>query len=128
MHAVDEAVERAMRATGTGSRRGTDRAAGARTDEKFSPRPAELHFPLGGPRFRPCLEDVMEMLIDEFGVDHQQDAKAALLAGRKGTQLAAAVRDSPETVARVLVDELGYEVTPPEGNHPPDRDDKLTGL
>jgi hypothetical protein len=29
---------------------------------------SELHFPLGGHRFRPCLEDVLHMVILEFGV------------------------------------------------------------
>ena len=28
-----------------------------------------LHFPLGGSRFRPCLEDLLEMLVSELGVD-----------------------------------------------------------
>lgn len=31
----------------------------------------DLHFPVGGPRFRPVLEDVLEMLIEEFGVKPQ---------------------------------------------------------
>jgi hypothetical protein len=44
-----------------------------------------LHFPVGGTRFRPCLEDVLEMLIVELGVDplpNRATALAALAEGR----------------------------------------------
>lgn len=75
-----------------------------------------LHFPLGGTRFRPCLEDVLQMLIQEFGVDAQPDWEPRLRTGRvqwRRTQLAAAVRDCPEEAVRVLVEHLGYSVEVP---------------
>lgn len=74
-------------------------------------RLSELHFPTGGHRFRPCLEDVLEMLRVEFKLDvgnskWQQHLRAARENWRR-TQLAAAVRDCPDEALRVLVDEYG---------------------
>ncbi|MDQ4501516.1 hypothetical protein [Sinomonas sp. ASV322] len=77
------------------------------------PRSDELHFPLGGHRFRPCLEDVLEMLITELGVDHPDAARAALRAGRESwrrTQTRSVVRDAPSEAIAALED-LGYEVS-----------------
>ena len=72
---------------------------------------AELHFPLGGPRFRPCLEDVVELLIVEFGVDSGDDWRIAIQEGRRARrekQLRTAVWDDPETARAALAqfDEL----------------------
>ncbi|CAM2897343.1 hypothetical protein ACSL103130_06515 [Actinomyces slackii] len=71
-----------------------------------SPRGLQmLHFPLGGARFRPCLEDVIEMLIREFGVDAQLNWEERIKSGRiawRHIQLAAAVRDDPETARSAL--------------------------
>ena len=74
-------------------------------------RLSELHFPTGGHRFRPCLEDVLEMLRVEFKLDvdngkWQQHLRTARENWRR-TQLAAAVRDCPDEALRVLVDEYG---------------------
>lgn len=88
---------------------------------------ANVHFPLGGHRFRPCLEDVLQLLIEEFGVDSQQGAQSAIEKGRidwRRRQLAAATRDAPDTAARVL-DELGYTIKPPVGGHPAERSSRL---
>lgn len=87
------------------------------------PRMSELHFPLGGSRFRPPLEDVLHMLVEEFGVDAADEWRQHLADGRESwrrTQTKAAVRDSPEDAASVLRD-LGYRVDHPDGG-PPDRD------
>jgi hypothetical protein len=76
------------------------------------PRIAEVHFPLGGPRFRPCLEDVLAMIREEFGIDTAADWAAVVNKGRRQwrlVQIAAAVRDCPEEAARVLR-ELHYTV------------------
>jgi hypothetical protein len=43
---------------------------------------AELHFPVGGARMRPCLEDVLAFVLYEFGVDQLPDAHPALLRSR----------------------------------------------
>lgn len=67
-----------------------------------------IHFPLAGARFRPCLEDVIELLINEFGVNAQPGWQNAIRCGRiawRHIQLAAAVRDDPET-ARSALQEL----------------------
>jgi hypothetical protein len=76
-----------------------------------------LHLPLGGERFRPCLEDVLEFVIVELGVDrHAATWRTAVEDGREAwrrKQLASAVRDSPDQAAKTLVG-LGYEVTPPD--------------
>jgi hypothetical protein len=79
-------------------------------------RMSVFHFPLGGHRFRPCLEDVLEALILEFGVDRQGGWKAAVDEGREAwrrTQLKAAIRDAPSDAAEVL-EMLGWKLTPPE--------------
>ena len=92
----------------------------------------DLHFPVGGSRFRPALEDVLEMLIEEFGVQPVGSVKAArktLADAREDwrrTQVATVVRDAPSEAAATL-EELGYTVTPPT---PPvqDKSDKLRAL
>lgn len=79
-----------------------------------------LHMPVGGSRFRPCLEDVVEFLITELRVDACDGWRAAVEAGRerwRRTQLNAVVRDLPEVAAEQLRN-LGYEVRSPD--RPPD--------
>jgi hypothetical protein len=86
------------------------------------PRLAEYHFPTGGHRFRPCVEDVFEMLITQFRVDALPDWQEAVAEGRKewrDKQLMSAVRDAPETAAKVLR-RLGYPVGTPTGGPPSD--------
>lgn len=79
------------------------------------PRVATLHFPLGGHRFRPAFEDVLEMLVREFGLDTRDGWREALDEGRRRwreVQLRAAVRDDPGSAAAVLGD-LGWSVAAP---------------
>lgn len=79
------------------------------------PRVSTLHFPLGGHRFRPSFEDVLEMLVREFGLDTRPGWRAAVCAGRtrwRAVQLRAAVRDDPAGAAEALVD-LGYAIRQP---------------
>jgi hypothetical protein len=74
-----------------------------------------LHIPVGGSRFRPCIEDVIEFLIRECRFDSVAGWEDTLTAGRarwRGYQAAAVARDFPEEAARTLHD-LGYVVTPP---------------
>lgn len=92
------------------------------------PRLANVHFPVGGPRMRPCVEDVLQMLISEFRVDTEPAAQAVLDGGRarwRRHQIGASVRDAPEEAARVLR-ALGYHVTEPDSGPPPERLDRLT--
>lgn len=68
-----------------------------------------LHFPLGGARFRPCLEDLLEFVIREFGIDTVPGWEDVISVGRiswRHIQLVAAVRDDPDT-ARIALSELG---------------------
>lgn len=79
------------------------------------PRVSSLHFPLGGHRFRPCLEDVLEFLIREFGLETRESWQSALQASRvtwRERQLKAAIRDDPETAVAALR-AAGYSIGPP---------------
>jgi len=60
--------------------RGRARTAAVRRGQV--PRVSTLHFPLGGHRFRPSFEDVLEMLVREFGLDTRPGWRAAVCAGR----------------------------------------------
>ncbi|MEP9381119.1 hypothetical protein [Nocardioides sp. KR10-350] len=62
------------------------------------------------------MEDVLQMLITEFGVDTQPDAQQVIEEGRarwRRRQTAAIVRDAPAEAVRVLREELGYQVIEP---------------
>lgn len=105
--------------------------AGARrrstSDIMRGARMATLHFPVGGSRFRPCLEDVLQMLSSEFGAECGDDWAATLARSRdeyRRNQLAAATRDCPSEAARTLR-AMGYEVHPPAEGQRPDRTEQL---
>lgn len=103
-----------------------------RTEPGYLPTIQDLHFPLGGHRFRPCLEDVLTMLADEFGLDRHPDAFARWDEGRarwRKRQLGSAVRDDPQTAVRSLR-ALGYTVdwTGTAGAEPGTREDRLRSL
>lgn len=94
-------------------------------------RLATFHFPVGGPRFRPALEDVVEVLVREFGLDTNPGWEAVVRRGRNSwreKQLRAAVRDDPESAADTLR-RLGYSVTWPAGRDTPvPRHDRINAL
>lgn len=77
---------------------------------------ARIHLPvgpIGGRRFRPTLEDVIEFLIVEGLVDHRKGWKAALDKTRQPfqeLQLKAAVRKNQQLAIEALTEE-GWEVT-----------------
>ncbi|GAA1263180.1 hypothetical protein GCM10009589_14610 [Arthrobacter pascens] len=80
-----------------------------------APRLSQLHIPTRGHRFRPCLEDLVQMVIFEFGVDTRENWSEAIEYGRmlwKDNQLASAVRDNPGKAAEQL-QRMGFSVTPP---------------
>ena len=126
-HGQHPELEAAMRECGDSSERAKARKRGRRQVYLH-----DLHFPVGGPRFRPALEDVLEMLIEEFGVKPVRSVRAArkaLADGREDwrrKQVATVVRDAPSRAAEALR-ELDYEVIAPE---PPkgDKPDKLRAL
>jgi len=129
VHAHRDALAYVM--TMCGDKSGRARRRGKELARGVPPRLSDLHLPVGGARFRPCLEDVLEMLINEMGVDAPPRAQAALRAGReewRRDQLRAAVRDSPEVVAQVLEDQFGYAITRPAAGSPPDRLERLQAI
>lgn len=76
---------------------------------------SKLHFPTGGERFRPSLEDLLQFLIQECGFDARSDWKEALGTHRerwRRLQLRTAVRDLQQDAADVLR-ENGWSVAPP---------------
>jgi hypothetical protein len=77
---------------------------------------SSVHIPVGGTRFRPCLEDFIQFLICECKFDAQPGWRKHVEAGRERwrcRQAAAVVRDVPEEAARVLR-ALGYAVEAPD--------------
>ena len=75
----------------------------------------DFHFPLGGERFRPCLEDFLHALIYEFGIDHEPGWQEVLEHGREQWRLrqtAAVVRDAPAAAVNTLR-KMGYSISPP---------------
>ncbi|CAN5271098.1 hypothetical protein BH23ACT9_BH23ACT9_09340 [soil metagenome] len=68
----------------------------AYTGKLRPPRVQELHIPVGGKRFRPTLEDVIEFAVNDLAVDPKDGWRTVIAAGREGwteRQTAAAVRD-----------------------------------
>jgi hypothetical protein len=89
-----------------------------------------LHFVVGGPRFRPCLEDILEMLALEFDVHGAPGWREVLAQGRakwRCIQSRAVARDCPSAAVAALTD-LGYTVTLPDTGAVPDRFDRMTAL
>lgn len=81
---------------------------------------SKLHLPVGGERFRPCLEDVVEFLIRDCGVDHVGGWRQAVEDGRerwRRRQFKTSVRDLQEEAANVLRDH-NWTVTPPDDGIP----------
>ena len=83
-----------------------------------------LHFPVGGRRFRPTLEDFLIFLNDEdLYTDWDQGWKQVLdesLSQWELLQARSTARNHPYEAARIL-QSLGYQVAPPSpgnGNHP----------
>ena len=79
-----------------------------------------LHLPTGGARFRPDLEDVVQFVIAECGVDRLDDWQDAVDVRRaewRAIQTRAAVRAmAPEAAAELR--EAGYTVIRPEDGEP----------
>jgi hypothetical protein len=73
---------------------------------------SSLHIPVGGERFRPCLEDLLQFLVQECGVDSVEGWRDAVERGRRTwrrRQLRATIRDAQADAAEVLR-ELGWAV------------------
>lgn len=131
VHGDHPALSGVMAAAGTGTTRG--RRRGEKASGGKQPRLSELHFPLGGHRFRPCLEDILAVLMEEFGVTpagDRQEALDALADGReewRRNQVGASVRDAPDVAVRVLR-ELGYVISHPAEVEPAGQVHRLRAL
>jgi len=112
-------------------KKGRNQAKKVMSPKMASPRLSSIHFPLGGARMRPALEDILEMLISEFCIDTVEDPWPAIEAGRAGwrrSQIGTVVRDSPREAIRVL-ESLEYTVTwNGDGPEPPERLERLTSI
>lgn len=93
-------------------------------------RMSKVHFPTGGLRFRPTLEDVLQMIEREFGVKTGPGWRDVLHRQRlrwRRQQTAAAARDCPSAAVQALKD-LGYTVAPPDSGPLPDNEARLTAF
>lgn len=100
----------------------------SRLDHRTPHSIESLHMPMGGDRFRPCLEDIVEFLIRDCGFQGADGWQASVREGRakwRRIQTRAVVRDSPgEAVAALTA--MGYSVIAPEAGESAERVDKLT--
>jgi hypothetical protein len=81
-----------------------------------SGRVDKIHLAVGGERFRPCMEDLLHLLVTDLGVATKNGHMRAIQEGRarwRELQLRSAVRDNPAIAAEVLAN-CGYDVTPVE--------------
>ena len=79
-------------------------------------KPADLHLPVGGRRFRPCLEDIIEFCILERLATPREGWKSALNRSRDeflDQQLRASVHRNPITAADALK-RYGWQVIEPD--------------
>lgn len=109
---------------------GVKRRVADENDSVEVARLAAIHFPLGGHRFRPSLEDVLQLLEVEFGADVGESWPSRLTSARstfRRKQTAAVVRDCPSEAITTL-EEMGYSVTNPSDGPRPDRHDRLTAF
>ena len=86
-------------------------AVGGRDADK----PADLHLPVGGRRYRPCLEDIIEFCILERLVKPRDGWQAAVEQGRSRyykLQLQSAVRRNPAHAAAALR-QMGWRLEEP---------------
>lgn len=87
-----------------------------------------LHLPTGGHRFRPALEDVLHMLIREFGIARRDSWRQTILRHRQAyreIQTMAAVRDHPASAVEELT-RMGYDIQwAGDGSEPTKRRERL---
>lgn len=127
----NDELEACLKDLGRGSRRSRKRA---KPEETGRLKVHALHFPLGGVRFRPCLEELLLMLMEEFGIEpiclskkEVQDLLLQRVEDWRLKQTRAIVRDAPATAAQQLT-RMGFQIIPPAGRKPIDNSDKLRRL
>ena len=106
IHAHRDAWTFMMSRDGRGSGRRTVKKQG---DAEKTPQISDIHFPVGGPRLRPALEDFLTMLIEELGVDHPPHARQELdqARARWRTEQAKAIVRSSSGIAADVLREMG---------------------
>ncbi|WP_049187852.1 hypothetical protein [Alloscardovia omnicolens] len=105
IHASNDSLTRVMLQCGS-KKRGRQRRQDFVNKGVF-PTVSTLHFPLGGNLFRPSLEDVLEMIVYEFGVDVKKNWHEALVASRldyRTIQYRALIREHPDVALEALRD------------------------
>ena len=114
IHAHRDGIAHVMTKVGDSTVRAKRRAGSSDV-----PRMSELHFPVGGPRYRPCLEDVLEMLVCELGVDCDDRGRELLRDARerwRRDQIRTVVRDAPGEAVETLR-EMGFTIPPSDQAH-----------
>lgn len=89
---------------------------------------SEVRMPTGGARLRPCLADIVQMLVTQMGFDAVDSWSDAVTSSRRGyriIQTMALVRAQPELAAAEL-ERLQYRVTRPNGAPAEAHDKALT--
>ena len=84
-------------------------------DERKTRKLRDLHFPVGGKRFRPTLEDLVEFMVTEEMVEPRSGWEHVVKDHRahwEAIQVKAAVRRNQEDAADALR-EAGWDVAPP---------------
>lgn len=87
-----------------------------------------IHFPTGGHRFRPALEDVLQLIASEFGFEPSADWQSVVEESRvrwRKRQTASAVRDCPSEAVKAL-ESMGYTVNAPDTGPRPDNQKRLS--
>lgn len=126
IHGSNDSATRLMLSCGSGTR-GKNRRKKF-VNEGIFPTFSALHFPVGGERLRPGIEDVLQMAAYEFDIDMKDgwlDAINNSRAEYRRRQVAALVREFPDIAYETLRNE-GYDLqsTPPR----PARDNGKSNL
>lgn len=127
VYASNDPVTQAMLACGA-KRQGRNRRKEF-VDRGVFPTFSSLHFPVGGDRMRPGLEDVLQMAVTEFGIDVLDGWKAAIEETRKryrAEQLRALVREFPDIAFDTLRAEGLASRDVPRRVEDPCRESRLT--
>ena len=85
-------------------------------DERKTRKLRDLHFPVGGKRFRPTLEDLVEFMVTEEMVDPRPGWEQVVKDHRtrwEAIQVKAAVRRNQKDAA-IALREAGWAVNPPD--------------
>ncbi|BAU97433.1 hypothetical protein N24_3171 [Corynebacterium suranareeae] len=83
----------------------------------------DVHFPMGGHRYRVCLEDIVELVIREFRAEANPNWETRVQEGRRvfrERQTDTIIRKNLVRSVEMLK-ELGFKIEPPQGYEFPER-------